>query len=298
MSINLKIDLIDLADTGQPVKHAELLMLQLAGQVPQLLPTPVEDLARACGITEFNEFTVAGFEGGLIQNSEKTAGIIMVKAGARNDRRRFTIAHELGHFVNPYHLAPGGEAQLLCTSKHLQVSGSQSDRRLGIEAQANEFAANLLMPERQLRAVAKLWGSPEIQSILNLQTLCFVSKEAAARRFLDLHGDPCAVVFSRDGQVRYSIARGGFPAIELREGHPVHSKTLTATYSGQPGAISDQDECDPFLWLDSQIAREWEMWEEVLIQQDGFRMTLLVAERSSHEEDEELSDRWTPRFRK
>ena len=298
MSKNLKIDLIDLADTGQPVKHAEILLLQAERQLLQLLPLPVEEIARACGISEFNEFTVAGFEGGLIQNEEKTAGIIMVKAGTRDDRRRFTIAHELGHFVNPYHVAPEGEAQLLCTSKHLKVSGSPSDRRLGIEAQANEFAANLLMPERQLRAVAKLWGSPQLHSILDLQALCFVSREAAARRFLDLHGDPCAVVFTQDGKVRYSITRSGFPALELREGQPVHAKTLTATFSAPVGTISDQEDGDPFLWLDSHVARDWDMWEEVLIQQNGFRMTLLVADRSGHEEDEELLDSWTPRFRR
>ena len=67
MSKSLKIDLIDLADTGQPVKHAEILLLQAERQLLQLLPLPVEEIARACGISEFNEFTVAGFEGGLIQ---------------------------------------------------------------------------------------------------------------------------------------------------------------------------------------------------------------------------------------
>ena len=261
------------------------------------MPLPIEQVAEACGITEFHELTVNRFEGGLIQNEEKTAGYILVKAGSSPERRRFTVAHELGHFLNPYHVAPPGSDQLLCTSQHMRASGTPSDARLGMEAQANEFAANVLMPEQLLRDVPQLWGSPQIQAILDLPALCFVSKEAAARRYLDLHGDPCAVVFSLNGKVRYALSRGGFPYVELAPDQPIPRSSLTAKFTGLPGAVSDQEEADPHTWLALRDAPKWQLWEEMLIQQDGYRMTLLVAEESSYEEDKDLEERWTPKFR-
>lgn len=297
MVTKLTIDRMELADTGQSMKLAELVVEQVQSQVVKLLPMPIEQVAQACGITEFHELSFDGFEGGLIQNAEKTQGYILVKAGSREDRRRFTVAHELGHFLNPYHVTPVGVDKLLCTNQHMKAQGRSSDPRLGMEAQANEFAANVLMPEKPLRTVSNLWGSPQVQAILDLQTLCNVSKEAAARRFLDLHGDPCAVVFSKDGKVRYPLTRGGFPFIELTQGQSVPRGSLTATFEGLPGTVSEQEEADPHQWLPTREAQRWQLWEEVLIQQDGYRMTLLVAEMNSFDEDEDIERRWAPRFR-
>lgn len=297
MTNELTIDRMELADTGQPKKLAELLIAQIQAQLDRLLPLPVEDVASACGIEGFQKLSTEGFEGGLIQNEEKTRGFILLKEGTRVDRRRFTVAHELGHFVNPYHFAHKHSDQLLCTKRYMAASGTTSDPRMAMEIEANEFAANLLMPERQLRAISSLWGSPQIQAILDLQTLCTVSKEAASRRFLDLHGDPCAVVFSREGKVRYALSRGGFPYIDLKEGHPVHRDSLTKSFAGASGDISDQEETDPHLWTNSRDARNWDMWEEVLIQEGGYRMTLLVAEKNSREQDDNYEKRWAPRFK-
>lgn len=297
MGTSLVIDRIDLADTGQPTKLAELLIEQLVPQLQPLLPLPIENVAMACGIEEIQELVTEGFDGGLIQNPEKTRGFILVKAGSRPDRRRFTISHELGHFLNPYHRAPPGVDRFLCTSEHMRVTRGPKNDRLGIEAQANEFAAHLLMPQQHLRSQSKLWGSPQIQSVLDLQSLCQVSKEAAARRFVELHGDPCAIVFSRDGKVRYVVHGGDFPSTAVTSNSLVGRQTLTARFKGEPGEISDQEEADVHEWLRDRDAKYWEIWEEVLMQQDGFRMTLLLGEKGSRKDDEELENRWTPRFR-
>lgn len=297
MANELTIDRMELADTGQPKKLAELLIAQIQVQLDQLLPIPIEVVASACGIEGFRTLSTEGFEGGLIQNEEKTRGYVLLKEGTRPDRRRFTVAHELGHFVNPYHFAPKHTDQLLCTKQYLAASGTTSDPRMAIEIQANEFAANLLMPEKQLRSVSNLWGSPQIQAILDLQALCNVSKEAASRRFLDLHGDPCAVVFSQAGKVRYALSRGGFPYIDLKQGHPIPRDSLTKLFTGAPGDISEQEETEPDLWIGSGEARNWDMWEEVLIQEGGYRMTLLIAEKNLREQDDFYEERWKPRFK-
>lgn len=295
MRTSLVIERIDLADTGHPVQLAELLTQQLKAQLSQLLPIPIEDVAFACGIEEIKGLHTDGFEGGLIQNEEKTSGYILVKSLSREDRRRFTIAHELGHFLNPYHVAP--EGKLWCTSQDLRVTGLWDNSRLGIEAQANEFAAHLLMPPTHLKTISTLWDSPQIQSILDLQRLCNVSKEAASRQYVGMHGDSCAVVFTHESRVRYAVYGGGFPRISIDKGHPVGRKTLTHTYTAPVGSISDQEEVDSHQWLAPKDARQWNLWEEVLIQNDSYRLTLLVAEASILDEDEELIESWTPKFR-
>lgn len=297
MAGSLKIDRMELADTGNPNKLAELVIDQLKTQLNNLLPIPIDEVATSCGIEAFHELSTDSFEGGLIQNEEKTRGYILVKSGSRQDRRRFTVAHELGHFINPYHVAPEGADRLLCTKLDMNLDDTATrDPRLNMEAQANEFAANILMPEKPLRAISMLWGSPQIQSILDLQTTCNVSKEAAARRYLDLHGEPSAIVFSKDGKVRYSLCRGGFPTLAISKNQPIHRKTLTAIFRDRPGTISEQEEADSHLWLNDSDAVNWDLWEELLVQQDGYRMTLLLAEKNSRAEDDRLEERWTPRF--
>ena len=64
---------------------------------------PVEELAAAVNIVELRELDADGFEGALTTDPNKNKGAILYKAGARKERRRFTIAHELGHFLMPSH---------------------------------------------------------------------------------------------------------------------------------------------------------------------------------------------------
>ena len=298
MATNLAVDRSEMADTAQPIRLAEILVDQLRPQLPTLLPLPVEAVALACGILEIRTLETDGFEGGLIQDDVKKHGYILVKAGRHESRTRFTVAHELGHFVNLRHVAPPGQAQLLCTKEHLQASGGTlTDKRLGMEAQANEFAANVLMPKTVLASQPFMQGSPELGRILKLQELCNVSKEAAARRYAELHGADFAVVFSKDGKLlSYPVKGGDFPWLDVRPGQMPFRDTLTRTFSGEEHALSEQEETDPAWWLSDTDRPRWELWEEVLIQRDGYRMTLLVGERKSGF-GERLREKWTPRFR-
>lgn len=280
MERNLTIDRSELADTAQPDKLASLLLAQLQGQLDHVLPIPIEQVAMACGILEIRALQTEGFEGGLVQDEYKESGYILVKAGAIPERTRFTVAHELGHFVNLRHFAPAGAEELLCTRDDLRANGLAKNSRHGMEVQANEFAANLLMPSSQMVVQPFMKGAPEISRILALQALCGVSKEAAARRYLELHGDDFAILFTKDGNLRYSIKTRDFPWLDVRPGQPIYGATLTREFTGLDGDISEQDEADPHHWLNDAHAARWQLWEEVLIQANGYRMTLLIGEAS------------------
>lgn len=275
MATSLAVDRSEMADTAQPDRLAELLISQITPQLNHLLPLPIEAVAQACGIQEIQALETDAFEGGLIQDEYKVKGLILVKAGGREDRRRFTIAHELGHFVNLRHLAPPGELRLLCDKEHLRAIDASVNSRSGIEAQANEFASCVLMPKSHIANQPFMRGSPEIARILALQQLCNVSKEAAARRYAELHGDHFAIVFSRDGKLIYSVRGGDFPWIDLKRGQDLFRKSLAKSFGGKEGDVSDQEESDSHWWLGDREAQRWELWEEVLIQQNGYRITLL-----------------------
>lgn len=283
MEVSLEVDRSDLADTAQPDRLASILIGQVKQQLETLLPLPIEAVAKACGILEIQEMETDAFEGGLIQNEAKSHGYILLRAGRGAQRSRFTIAHELGHFVNLRHVAPPGSDRMLCNKDDLRNSELTSRGRHGMEAQANEFASCLLMPAKEVLAHSSMRGSAEMSRLLALHTLCGVSKEAAARRYAQLHGDDFAIVFSKDGKYIYSIRGGEFPWIDHRKGQELFNKTHTREFDGPTGAISDQEDSDAHWWLNDRDAERWNLWEEVLIQDSGFRMTLVLGEREDDE---------------
>lgn len=76
---------------------------------------------------------------------EATAGLIVVEASHHPHRQRFTIAHELGHYV--LHYRQGGAGFYGDTADTLL------DDHATLEAEANAFAAELLMPAEAVDAL-------------------------------------------------------------------------------------------------------------------------------------------------
>lgn len=71
--------------------------------------------------------------------------VILVNAAEPETRRRFTIAHELGHWV--CQCLEGHTAPIYCRAE--DIGGDPAAKQL--EREANVFAAELLMPEEAIR---------------------------------------------------------------------------------------------------------------------------------------------------
>ncbi len=111
--------------------------------VRQMLPdTP---MGSGTVIKEPADLTWNASEGALVRNpeNEKEWGIF-VNPKARPERTRFTIAHELGHFV----LHRATQPTFNC-DKESVYSGISTLKQ--IEREADDFASNLLMPGDLLR---------------------------------------------------------------------------------------------------------------------------------------------------
>jgi Zn-dependent peptidase ImmA (M78 family) len=105
------------------------------------LPVPVERIAEdllGLAVTEADNLAVSG----MLLPAERE---IYVNAEDVPARRRFTLAHEVGHWV--CQCLEGKGAPVMCRAEDVSEG---ADRML--EREANVFAAELLMPEPALRS--------------------------------------------------------------------------------------------------------------------------------------------------
>jgi Zn-dependent peptidase ImmA (M78 family) len=285
---------MDLADCGSP----EGLIAAVLKHHPEwAAPVPVEEFARKVGIVDLVDLDVDGFEGALKTDAEKTRGIILTKAGAREERRRFTIAHELGHFLIPSHRGNGQ-----CTTKDLRETGQGCDHRRQ-EAEANRFAAGLLMPGPWFTRDMRRLGDADVTHVQTLAKKYGTSLEATVNRYVDLSDDACAFVFSKDGIIQYIRRTDNFPRLILRRGDLLPDRCASARAPVAPLRVATSwIEADGSIWLESNWGdRIRAILEQSIRQSEGFQITLLFIDSAEVEEDEEeaeLEESYTLRFRR
>lgn len=125
------------------------------------VPVKVGAIARALGL-EVKSATLRPRISGQLQRSElsKSGFRIRVNRHEAPTRQRFTIAHEIAHYLlHRDHIGDGIEDTILYRS-------SLSDAR---EAEANRLAAQILMPERSVHRILREVGAgldPRIAKVL------------------------------------------------------------------------------------------------------------------------------------
>ena len=290
----MKLDRMALADCTTPKKLLDALL----GQIPDLpLPVPIEEIAAALDIEQIQSLDTEGFEGGLIAFDDKSSGTILVNKRSPRQRQRFTIGHELGHFLNPWHVPPTGGFRCTAGDMRRFDAPASLDRAAQMEVEANAFSAGLLMPDADVRKTLRVWGTPEMSHILTLAERYDVSKEAAARKYVTAHDDPCAIIFSRRNEVLYGLRGADFPYLDIRKGRPVPTGSLTKRKALGDGVVGEQEEVDPHSWL-SRPRGVTRLTEQTLGQRDGYRMTLLCAKLAEADEEEDPRQVGEPRFRR
>ncbi len=149
-------------------------------------PIPVQAIASALGLFVDHVALSDEVSGVLVVNEE--GGVIGVNKDHALVRKRFTIAHEIGHYV-----LHRGDEQLFIDKGYKvlfrdETSGQGTDIR---ERDANAFAAALLMPRRLLGDLARTYhldlgeqGGP----VEELAKLFQVSTQAMTYRLAKLVG--------------------------------------------------------------------------------------------------------------
>jgi hypothetical protein len=280
----LRISRLDLDGAGSP---AALVTRILEHEPTLAVPVPVEQLCRQLDITSIGVLDTEGFEAALITDECKSAGAILVAGERSPQRRRFSIAHELGHFVIPSHLPRPG-VRSLCSAEHLGIDDmKEQDRRRRMEAEANRFAALLLIPPPVLRGELKAIRRPDVRDVVRLAQVFDVSKDAMARAYADYTREAVAIAVIRNGRVLRTYRNAAnFPALAVWRGQAVPAGSLAET-AFQSGQVSNVEECEPSLWVREPADRTVEaLTEQVLGQREGFSLLMLVAELRDEDEYE------------
>jgi Zn-dependent peptidase ImmA (M78 family) len=254
-------------------------------------PIPIEEIATALDITEIRCEKLDSFEGALLTTPERNTGSILINAQSPRPRRRFTLAHELGHYLNVWH-TPHDEAGFMCNKADFRVDGFIVKRALTAhevqEMQANGFASALLAPKSCIAALSH--DSASVEDVLRIASELRLSKEAAARRYVELHPGKTAVVFTQNGAVKYPITSTSCPRLALPSGSRFLSQVAR-----QPGQISTEEIQVDLPRIDGK-ARSRAAEAETFYQVGGHAFTILNFEPDSKEHDDDEDDGFEDTF--
>lgn len=177
---------------------------------PELAANRVLDELEIGGPEDLRELELVAFaRGAMVRYSElhgSEARIAMIGDRAvitvsshvtRPQRRRFSVAHELGHLEMHRRKAP----LILCVDDDLGA-WQFGELAKDLEVQANQFAASLLLPDR-LIAPRITNAEPSIEHIVKLAEEFDTSLTATAIRYSQLTAEPVFVAFSQGGLVKW-----------------------------------------------------------------------------------------------
>lgn len=185
------------------------------------------------------ELPLEGAQGRLVRRRKRSYLTVSTRIRYA-ERRRFVIAHELGH-----HELHEKVMQLdVCDESKIDEVYDQATER-----EANAFAAEFLMP-------ASLWTKhvdrterPTFEAISNLARDYQVSLTSAAVRFVKLSSERCALVLVENRRVKWSVSSNDLSQ-RVSRGRIVDSYTRVADYWERGHVSGSPEEVPTRAWFD------------------------------------------------
>lgn len=223
---------------GSPLFWAQTLRKQSG--LGDTCPADLDHLLTWCDI-ELAELPLSGFLG-MHMCVEGNHGIL-IKEGQTPGQRRFTIAHELGHFAIPHHSTPGVRECLEDDLAGVRVSRP-------IEREANEFAAELLMPRAQfVRDTARKPVCFRSVKELAAPNRYDVSVTACALRWVDVCSDSCALVCVEGGRIKWKWGGAGFKYALPPNGSTVPVESIAAAVIRGEAPCDNAEPVPTWSWV-------------------------------------------------
>jgi hypothetical protein len=263
--------------------HARLLLQRL--QVRGI--TDIVQIASELRL-KVKEEELEGCEGLLVRPIGIPRGIIAVKKSIRSEgRKRFTIAHEIGHFVLPGHDAESS----ICGQEDIE---GWTDRSNSKEREADDFAAELLIPTAVVRA-RLAQTTPSLAVVEAVATDCAASLSASAWKYCDLTGEQCAIVWSEQGKVSWSRPSPEFPFF-IKMGKSIERASFAYNCFNGEKVPSVPEPVPADAWIDSFNLREGSTIHEESRSLPAYNsvLTLLwikenIERKSDYQEEEDPS---------
>lgn len=238
------LEQVERAEKSDPVLCARKLLKELGISKAPVDPYKV---ARSIGV-KLEERNLPRGDGFLVKLPGEER--IMVNKASIETRKRFTVAHELGHLRIPSHTE--------LTYTDVDIWGE----KVGLaELEADEFAVELLMPEELF--VQDVRSSKFcLETINNLADKYRVSRTACAKRYVSLCSEKCALILSEDGLIKWFDRSESFKHfIPVKE--PVSEESLAYEFFSKGLSDSDPKLVPARAWIsDLRVNSEMKIFEQ------------------------------------
>lgn len=221
----------------------------------------VEAIAEHCGATVVYE-PLAGCAARILGLGERA--IITVDSSSSPARRRFSVAHELGHWM-----CDRGRIGFSCTEQILIAGWGGANP----EHRANTFAAELILPRKMFKERAKSC-EPSLANCRALARAFGTSLTATALRLVDLGPRVAIAVYTERGNVRWTRRSGEVPpGIRVRQVPGSTTEVAKAANGGRCGEGPWEITADE--WFVHPRSDEFTIIEDAVEVAPGVVLTLL-----------------------
>lgn len=270
------------------------------------LPIDPFQIAKDRGIIVRGKLDTEPGVSGMLLRYGNNFGILYATHIQNEGYQRFSVGHELGHYFLEGHI----DHVLPEDGSHASRAGFVSAD--SYEREADHFSAGLLMPSDLFIHALNHTGQG-LDAIKTIANLCRTSLTATAIRYTELTDDAVAVIISTGEVIDYCFLSGTIKSLSQitwpSKGTPVPAETATETFNANPGRIANTEHIvedgNIMDWLDG--TQSVETIEEVIgLGNYGKTLTVLTCphlvdetyQDEDEDEDANLEERWTLRFRR
>ena len=264
--------------SADPTATAENLISALKDST---LPINVEGIALNVGIQDIIEIESDEFEGLLVALPDKSIGYININKNIReNSRRRFTIAHELGHFLITTH-----KNEYNCSSNDMNnFKNSRSPQ----EIEANQFAAELLMPKHYF--INEVNDRPPSAHLVNSLTSMFeTSLQSTLVRYTEMTQESIAVVLSENLKVKWALRSNNFKYY-IESQVPLSPDTYAYDFFNGDDLPSDFQEVEKDAWFDTSEIKHFLLVKELSFPLHFYNQVVSIVWVDEDEEEIEYDE--------
>ncbi len=169
--------------------------------------------------------------------------IITVNSESTNEhRKRFSIAHELGHYFL--------HQDLKSLFEDTEESCVHRYNNKGLEKEADQFAAEFLMPREIFKSsiLGSKYTAPNFYLVKELSDIFNVSLSAAAIRLFSMNIYSGAIVVAVENVIRWFSSDGGFP-FYVNTNRALNPSCLAGRFF-KNGQVSEESETmDAQVWF-------------------------------------------------
>lgn len=239
-----------------------------------------------------HEKEIDGAEAWLVRKGS-TAIITVNSKLHEQGRKRFAIAHELGHFE-----LHNDSQFVICSDEDMYVWNRSKSQ----EIEANEFASCILMPEVIFTRYIKK-EAPNMDRVSELSGEFGTALTATALRYVQLSLEPCAVAISRNGTLKWYKKSDSF-GFHLKVGEKLSPDTYAFDYFDGIELPVRPRKVPATGWIAGEIDSDAEIFEHsVALKSYDVVLSLLwidkeirrqFQDRDDEEPEYDLTDKFTP----